>query len=105
MSRFKHNFNVYEITAKPETDRLIKEYAYVFKDLGNVEGECHINLHQNAKPIIHPPRKVSLTILPRLKETHNKLIKANIISKINLRDGKLPGTIHSKLISNFLSTM
>ena len=33
-------------------------------------------------PVIHPPRKVPLTIFPKLKETLTKLIKANVISKI-----------------------
>ena len=49
--------------------------------LGKVEEEYHINLHQSTKPVIHPPTKVPLTILPKLKETLNKLIKANVISK------------------------
>ena len=74
--------NVHHITTKPETDSLIKEYADAFKGLGKAEGEYHINLHQNAKPVIHPPRKVPLTILSKLKEILNKLIKANVISKI-----------------------
>ena len=74
--------SVHHIKTNPETDSLIKEYADVFKGLGKVEEEYHINLHQNAKPVIHPPRKVPLTILPKLKETVNKLIKANVISKI-----------------------
>ena len=74
--------NVHHITTKPETDSFIKEHVDVFKRLGKIKGEYHINLHQNAKPVIHPPRKVPLTIFPTLKETLNKLIKANVISKI-----------------------
>lgn len=73
--------NIHNITTKPETDSLIKEYAGVFKGFGKVEGEYHINLYQNTKPVIHSPRKVPLTILPKLKETVNKLLKANVISK------------------------
>lgn len=73
--------NVHHITTKPETDSLIKEYAGVFKGFGKVEGEYHINPYQNTKPVIHSPRKVPLTILPKLKKTLNKLLKANVISK------------------------
>ena len=79
MSRF--NCNVHHITIKPETDSLIIEFADVFKGLEKVEGK-YINLHQITKSVIHPPRKVPLTRLPKLKETLNKLIKANFISKI-----------------------
>ena len=61
---------------------MIKEYADVLKGLEKVEGEYHINLRQNAKPVIHPPRNIPLTILPKLKESLNKLIKANVFSKI-----------------------
>ena len=82
--------NFHHITTKPETDNLIKEYADVLKGLGKVEGEYHINLHQNAKPVIHPPRKAPLTILSKLKETLNKLIKTNVISKIEEQTDQFP---------------
>ena len=42
----------------------------LFKGLGKVKGE-YINLDKNTKPVIHLPRKASLTILPKLKETIN----------------------------------
>ena len=74
--------NVHHITTKPKTDSLTIEYADVFKGLGKVEEEYHINLHQNANPVIYLPRKVPHTILPKLKETLNKLVKANVISNI-----------------------
>lgn len=35
-----------------------KEYTDVFKELGMIEGECLINLH-NTKSVIHPPIKNS----------------------------------------------
>ena len=73
--------NAHHITTKFEIDNLIK----VFKGLGKVEGEYHINLHQNTKRVIHLPRKVPFTILPKLKETINKLTNAYVISKIEER--------------------
>ena len=53
--------NVHLIITNPGTDSWIKKYT-VFKGLGMVEGGYCINLHQNTKPVIQPPRKVPLTI-------------------------------------------
>ena len=53
------------ISKQPVNDSLVKEYANVFKGLGNVEGEYLINLHHNAKRVIHPHRKVTPRILAK----------------------------------------
>lgn len=74
--------NIHQVNKSQANDPLINEYSEVFKGLGRVEGEYHINVNPNAKPVIHASRKVPLTILPRLKKTLKKLTEANVISKI-----------------------
>ena len=82
---------------------MIKVYADVFKGLGKVDGKYHINLPQNAKPVIHRTRKAPLIILPKLKETLNKLIKANVISKMrDQKIGSVPLLLSKRKIKHYL---
>ena len=62
---------------------LLEEYEDVFVGLGLVEGEYHIDLEENAKPTIQPPRKVPLSLLPKLKETLDNLTKSGVVSKLD----------------------
>ena len=62
---------------------LLEEYEDVFMGLGLVEGEYHIDSEENAKPTIQPPRKVPLSLLPKLKETLDNLTKSGVVSKLD----------------------
>ena len=61
----------------------MEEYNDVFTGLGLVEGEYHIELHENATPTIQQPRKVPLSLIPKLKETLDNLTKSGVISKLD----------------------
>ena len=62
---------------------IIEDYKDVFTGLGLVEGEYHIELQENAKATIQPPRKVPLSLIPKLKETLDNLTKSGVISKLD----------------------
>ena len=62
---------------------IIEDYKDVFTGLGLVEGEYHIELQKNAKATIQPPRKVPLSLIPKLKETLDNLTKSGVISKLD----------------------
>lgn len=62
---------------------LLAEYDDVFTGLGLVEGEYHIELSTDAKPTIHPPRKVPLSLMPKLRETLEKLTKQGVVIKLD----------------------
>ena len=62
---------------------LLGEYDDVFTGLGLVKGEYHIELSTDAKPTIHPPRKVPLSLMPKLQETLEKLTKQGVVSKLD----------------------
>ena len=61
---------------------ILEEYADVFKGIGLVEGEYHITLRSDAQPTIHPPRKVPLSVMPKLKKTLEQLTQEGVISKV-----------------------
>lgn len=63
---------------------LITQYKDVFTGTGEFPDEpYHITLKDDARPVIHPPRRVPQALQPRLKETLEKLEKEGIVSKVN----------------------
>ena len=65
------------------TTDILREYDDVFNGLGLVQGEYHIELRDDAKPTIDPARKVPLSLMPKLKETLDKMSKSGVISKVD----------------------
>ena len=63
---------------------LLAQYEDVFTRLGLVQGECHIEVSPDAKSTIHPPRKVPLSLMPKLQETLEKLTTQGVVSKLDL---------------------
>ena len=43
----------------------------------------HIEIQQDATPVVHPPRKVPFSLHGKLKETLNRLEKSGVISKVD----------------------
>ena len=62
---------------------LLTQYEDVFTGLGLVEGEYHIEVSPDAKPTIHPQRKVPLSLMPKLQETLEKLTTQGVVSKLD----------------------
>ncbi|KAK2558607.1 hypothetical protein P5673_018788 [Acropora cervicornis] len=75
------NNNVSAVIAK-ETE-ILGEYQDVFGGLGLVDGEFHIEVHDDAKPTIHPPRKIPLSLMPKLQNTLEQMTEMRVISKVN----------------------
>ncbi|GFT02203.1 transposon Ty3-I Gag-Pol polyprotein [Trichonephila clavipes] len=65
-------------------NELIKQFKDVFTGVGEFPNEpYHITLKGNAVPVIHPPRRVPLTLQPKLKCTLDRLEKEGTVSKVN----------------------
>ena len=77
-----HLITVNKIQTNNDNDpKILNELNDVFTGLGQVTGEYHVELKEDAQPKIHPPRKVPLHLMSKLKETLAKLEKTGIISK------------------------
>ncbi|XP_071629550.1 LOW QUALITY PROTEIN: uncharacterized protein [Temnothorax longispinosus] len=61
---------------------LVKEYKKIFSGIGCFSKPYHIKLKENAQPVIHPTRRVALSLLPKLKECLDELVKLKIIEKV-----------------------
>ena len=62
---------------------MLDNYQDVFTGLRLVDGEYHIKLCDDAKPTIHPPRKVPLSLIPKVNETLEKLMIMGVVSKVD----------------------
>ncbi|XP_046851899.1 uncharacterized protein LOC124445238 [Xenia sp. Carnegie-2017] len=73
---------VWTVIAK--TPNFIQEYKDVFGELGCLKGEHHISIDPNVTPVVHPPRKIPISLMERLKAELNDLKKTSSgISKRN----------------------
>ncbi|KAL9973467.1 hypothetical protein ACROYT_G019932 [Oculina patagonica] len=62
---------------------ILDEFNDLFEGLGELEGEHHIEINPKVKPVIHPPRKVPFTILPKLKHELERMEQLGAIEKVD----------------------
>ena len=67
-----------------ETDNMLQQYRFIFDDnsLGCLPDEVSIVVDENAKPVQCPPRKVPISVKPKLKEELSNLIDLNVITPV-----------------------
>ena len=61
------------------SDGILAEYADVFTGLGCFPVEHHIVIDTNVTPVIHAPRRVPLSLQPKLKQTLEAMVKTGTI--------------------------
>ena len=62
---------------------VIQDYKDVFGELGCLIGDHHINIDRNATPVIHPPRKIPISLMKKLKAELERMCKLDVIEKID----------------------
>ena len=68
------------VLAKTE---LLREYSDCFDKIGKFPGEKYrIQLIEDAKPVVHPPRTVPVHILPLYKAELDKMLADGVISPV-----------------------
>ncbi|KAL1446523.1 hypothetical protein WDU94_003657 [Cyamophila willieti] len=65
-------------------ESVVKKYQDLFTGLGTLPGKYHIELKEDAVPVISPPRKVPFAIQKRLKETLDRMEENGIIQKVDV---------------------
>jgi hypothetical protein len=64
-------------------EKVLKEFADVFEGTGKLQGKYHLELDENATPIVHPPRKVPVAIKERLRNELERLTKMDILKPVS----------------------
>jgi hypothetical protein len=62
---------------------LMAEYKDVFGEIGCLQGEYHIITDPEVKPVIHPPRKIPISMMDKLKAELERMKQLDLIDKID----------------------
>ena len=62
--------------------KVLEMYPEVFTGLGKLSPEHHISLREDAEPVIHPPRKIPVTLRNKLKKESDEMEKNEVIEKV-----------------------
>ena len=62
---------------------IIQDYKDVFGELGCLKGDHHINIDPNAIPVIHPPRKIPISLMKKPKAELERMCQLDVIEKID----------------------
>ena len=61
----------------------MQQYEDVFGEIGYLQGEHHISIDPKVKPVIHPPRKIPISMLEKLKAELERIQQLDVLDKID----------------------
>ena len=64
------------------TSDIFQEYADVFEGIGCLDESYHIEIDPSVKPVIHPPRRVPVTLKDPLKKELNRMVEEGILAPV-----------------------
>ena len=63
-----------------QTTDTLQKYKDVFEGLRHItEATHHISSRQESKPVVHPPRRVPVTLRPKVKQELERMERLNVI--------------------------
>ena len=62
------------------TSDIFQEYVDVFEGIGCLDESYHIEIDLSVKPVIHPPRRVSVTLKDHLKKELDRMVEEGILT-------------------------
>ena len=65
------------------TSDIFHEYVNVFEGIGCLDGSYHIEVISTVKPVIHPPRRVPVTLKDHLKKELDRMVEEGILAPVN----------------------
>ena len=65
-----------------DLNQSLHEYSDVFQGLGCLAGEYNIQLQDDSKPVIQPPRKIPFAQRNKVKKELNRMVKDGVIEAV-----------------------
>lgn len=62
-------------------ERVISEYADVFKGMGKIGGKLHLEVDDKVTPIVMPPNMPPVAVKVKLKEEINRLESLEVVRR------------------------
>ena len=75
----------YTVNSDIDTDdpnKLLKDYKDVFEGLDCLPGEYNIQLNADAKPVVHPPRKIPFAQRKKVKKKLYRMVRDGVIQAV-----------------------
>ena len=66
-----------------DPNHLLNEYKDVFEGLGCLPGDYNIQLQDDAKPVIHPPRKIPFAQRSKVKKELDRMVRDGVIEPVS----------------------
>ncbi|GBO41607.1 Transposon Ty3-G Gag-Pol polyprotein [Araneus ventricosus] len=79
----KNKLDQYMNMAFSSKDEFIQNNVELFEGVGKFKGTCKINIKNDATPVVRPPRRVPLTVKPKLELKLKELEAQGIIAKVD----------------------
>ena len=75
------NFKQIHTLSSDSVEKLVSEYSSVFDKagIGLLPGEVHLHVEEGAKPVQCPPRRVPISVKPKLKGELNHLVDMGVL--------------------------
>ena len=65
-----------------DPNKLPKDYRDVFIGLGCLPGNYNIQLNADAKPVVHPPRKIPFAQRKKIKKELDRMVRDSVIPAV-----------------------
>ena len=65
------------------SDQIFEKYSKCFDGLGRISDPYHIKINPDARPVVHPPRKLPSALRDRVKNELQEMESRGIIKKVN----------------------
>ena len=64
-------------------ESLLEQYPQVFEGIGCMPGNYHLTIDSSVKPVVHPPRKIPLSIKGKVEAELQRLTELEIIEPVS----------------------
>ncbi|XP_044179125.1 uncharacterized protein K02A2.6-like [Acropora millepora] len=64
-------------------ESLLEQYLQVFEGIGCMPGNYHLTIDSSVKPVVHPPRKIHLSIKGKVESELQRLTELEIIEPVS----------------------
>ena len=73
---------LYSLSESPTSEEILENFSDVFEGLGFLSTEYKIQLEKDAKPVVHPPRKIPFAMKNKVKDELCRLERMRVIEKV-----------------------
>ena len=75
-------YNVEKSVKNTDNSDIQNEYSDLFHGIGRLPGKHKIHIDHNITPVVHPPRRLPITMRDKVKYELSRMVKEGIIKKV-----------------------